>query len=103
MNTPATFTADPYSLDIADIDPAEPHLFETQAHWDYFKRLREEDPVHFVEGGEFGPYWCITKFHDIVFVDTHHDIFSSEPSIGIGVPETDFETPHVHRHGPTQT
>jgi cytochrome P450 len=93
MNTPATGIADPYSLDIADIDPSAPLLFETQAHWNYFKRLREEDPVHFVEGGEFGPYWCITKFEDIVFVDTHHDIFSSEPSIGIGVPETDFEPP----------
>jgi cytochrome P450 len=93
MNTPASGIADPYSLDIADIDPADPLLYETQAHWDYFKRLREEDPVHFVEGGEFGPYWCITKFDDIVFVDTHHDIFSSVPSIGIGVPETDFEPP----------
>ena len=93
MNTPASGIADPYSLDIADIDPADPVLFETQTHWDYFKRLREEDPVHFVEGGEFGPYWCITKFDDIVFVDTHHDIFSSMPAIGIVVPQTDFEPP----------
>ncbi len=93
MNTPAAGIADPYSLELTDIDPADPLLFESQAHWGYFKRLREEDPVHFVEGGEFGPYWCITKFDDIVFVDTHHDIFSSEPAIGIGVPETDFEPP----------
>ena len=94
MNTPQkTGIPDPYSLDLADLDPAIPELFEHQAHWDYFKRLREEDPVHLVSGGEFGPYWSVTRYEDIVYVDTHHDIFSSVPSIGIGVPTIDFEPP----------
>ena len=94
MNTPATpQLADPYSLDIKDLDPSIPQLFEHQAHWDYFKRLREEDPVHFVDSAEFGPYWSITKFQDIMFVDSHHLQFSSEPSIVIGEPELDFEPP----------
>jgi cytochrome P450 len=85
--------ADPYSLPLDDLDPADPELFQKQYHLEYFRRLREEDPVHFVEGGEFGPYWSITRFNDIVFVDTHHDLFSSYPSIGIGEPEIDFEPP----------
>jgi cytochrome P450 len=94
MNTPVTVElADPYSLDIKDLDPSSPYLFEHQAHWDYFKRLREEDPVHFVDSEEFGPYWSITRFEDIVFVDSHHEQFSSEPSIVIGEPELDFEPP----------
>ena len=93
MNTPASGIPDPYSIDLKYLDPANPDLFERQLHWDYFKRLREEDPVHLVEGGEFGPYWCITKFQDIVYVDTHHDQFSSVPSIGIGEPKLDFEPP----------
>jgi cytochrome P450 len=94
MNTPAnTEIADPYSLELESLDPSIPHLFEQQAHWDYFKRLREEDPVHFVDSEEFGPYWSITKFQDIVYVDSHHDQFSSEPSIVIGEPELDFEPP----------
>jgi len=93
MNVPVTALPDPYSLALEDLDPANPDLFEQQKHWDYFKRLREEDPVHFVEGGEFGPYWAVTKFKDIVYVDTHHDLFSSVPSIGIGEPELDFEPP----------
>ena len=93
MNTPASGIADPYSLELKDIDPSDSCLYVQQAHWDYFKRLREEDPVHFVEGGDFGPYWSITKFADIVFVDTHHDLFSSEPAIGIGETTTAFETP----------
>ena len=93
MNTPVTGIPDPYSLDLAELDPSVPELFEQQAHWDYFKRLRDEDPVHLVTGGEFGPYWSVTRYEDIVFVDTHHDLFSSVPSIGIGVPALDFEPP----------
>ena len=94
MNTPAnTQIPDPYSLDLKDLDPSLPLLFEQQAHWAYFKRLREEDPVHFVDSEEFGPYWSITKFQDIVFVDSHHEQFSSVPSIVIGEPELDFEPP----------
>ena len=89
MNTPATpQLADPYSLNIEELDPSNPQLFEQQAHWDYFKRLREEDPVHFVDSEEFGPYWSITKFNDIVFVDSHHELFSSEPSIVLGESES---------------
>lgn len=85
--------ANPYSIPLADLDPSDPLLFEKQFHWEYFRRLRAEDPVHFVPGGEFGPYWCITRYQDIVYVDTHHDQFSSYPSIGIGEPNIDFEPP----------
>ena len=35
----------------------------------------------------------MTKFNDIMFVDTHHDLFSSEPSITIADPEDDFRLP----------
>ncbi len=93
MNTPATRIADPYSLKLHELDPSAGALFKYQAHWDYFKRLREEDPVHFVDSEDFGPYWSITKFNDIMFVDSHHDLFTSEPSIAIGEPELDFEPP----------
>ena len=93
MDTQMQVPADPYSLHLADLDPSVPELFQKQYHLDYFRRLRNEDPVHFVEGGEFGPYWSITKFKDIVFVDSHHDLFSSYPAIGIGEPKTDFEPP----------
>ena len=94
MNTPATAQfADPYSIPLEELDPSDGQLFEAQAHWDYFKRLREEDPVHFVESEEFGPYWSITRFEDIMYVDSHHQQFSSEPSIAIGEPELDFEPP----------
>ena len=83
---------DPYSVPLDQIDMGKAELYPAQAHWAYFERLRKEDPVHFCESEEFGPYWSITKFNDIVHVDTHHHQFSSEPNIVIGDNE-DFQPP----------
>ncbi|MEL6324864.1 MAG: cytochrome P450, partial [Pseudomonadota bacterium] len=84
---------DPASLPLDQIDPSEGRLYAADAHHAYFKRLREEDPVHFHQTSPFGPYWSITKFNDIVEVDSRHDVFSSEPSIVIGDPSDDFQPP----------
>jgi cytochrome P450 len=90
MNAPIP---DPYSLPLEDLDPSAGRLFQNGKHWAYFERLRKEDPVHFVDSEEFGPYWSITKFNDIMYVDSHHQLFSSEPSIVLGDSDIDFEPP----------
>jgi len=77
---------DPYSIPLADVNPLQAQLFRQDAHWDYFKRLRAEDPVHLSEDEEFGRYWHVTKFNDIKYVDKHHELFSSEGGITIGPP-----------------
>jgi cytochrome P450 len=82
-----------YSIPLEEIDVADPELFRTDTFWPYFERLRAEDPVHYCKEHEFGPYWSVTKFDDIMFVDTHHDLFSSEPSITIVDPEDEFRMP----------
>ena len=78
---------------IDQVDPSEAVLFETEAHHDVFRRLRREDPVHFLPDSPFGPYWSITRFDDIVTVDSNHKVFSSQPSIVIGDPTDDFQPP----------
>ena len=75
---------DPYSLPLAQLDPARVELFQQDALWGYFERLRAEDPVHFIADSDYGPYWSITKFDDIMFVDSNPDLFSSEGGITIG-------------------
>ncbi|MEX0941512.1 MAG: cytochrome P450 [Pseudomonadales bacterium] len=81
-------TTDPYSLAIDEINVFEPGLFQSEAHWKYFERLREEDPVHFNEDDEYGRYWSITKFNDIMHVDKTHRIYSSEDGITMGLPKS---------------
>jgi len=84
---------DPYSIPLEELDPSHPALFQNQEHWAYFERLRKEDPVHFVDSEDFGPYWSVTKFQDIMYVDSHHDLFSSEPRIVLGHSTIDFDPP----------
>jgi cytochrome P450 len=73
---------DPYSIPIAELDPCHPGLFEADKIWPYFDRLRKEDPVHLTEDSMFGRYWSVTKFKDIMHVDTSHQIFSSDSRHG---------------------
>ena len=70
--------AEAYSLPLEKLNPAQPALFQADAMWPIFERLRAEDPVHYCEEHEFGPYWSITKYHDIMAIDTDHGRFSSD-------------------------
>lgn len=72
------------TLAIEDVDVSNPFLFRQNKWESYFKRLRDEAPVHFQKESPFGPYWSITRYEDIQFVDKHHDLFSAEPIISIG-------------------
>jgi cytochrome P450 len=75
-----------YALPLDQIDVAQPALFQADAHWPYFERLRREDPVHYCAESEHGPYWSITKYNDIVDVDSNHRVFSSDATVGgIGI------------------
>ncbi|MEM7097683.1 MAG: cytochrome P450 [Pseudomonadota bacterium] len=72
---PAT---DPWSVDLADLDPGNGDWFEQNKELQIFDRLRAEAPVHLVENTQFGPYWSLTKFEDVKYVDTHQQLFSSD-------------------------
>ena len=85
--------SDPYAQPLNDFDPANPFLFQAGKELPWFTRLREESPVHYVENSNFGPYWAVTRYEDIMAVDLAHDVFSSEPIITIGEPLEDFDLP----------
>lgn len=72
------------SLALEDIDVSNPFLFRQNRWQSYFKRLRDECPVHYQKNSPFGPFWSITRYEDIMFVDKHHELFSAEPIISIG-------------------
>jgi cytochrome P450 len=82
-----------YAMPLSEINVADPELFRTNTMWPYFERLRKEDPVHYCAEHQFGPYWSVTKYNDIMAVDTNHAAFSSEPAITIVDPQEDFRLP----------
>src|SRR5258707_10603973 len=67
-----------YATSLEDLNPAQPALFQADAMWPIFERLRAEDPVHYTAEHEFGPYWSITRYNDILAEDTNHQQFSSD-------------------------
>lgn len=85
-----TQLADPYSIPLESINLSDPRLYSQNIWYDYFKRVRDEDPVHYLEESAFGPFWSITRYDDIAEVDTNHEVFSSEPFIMIGDPDPEL-------------
>jgi cytochrome P450 len=71
-----------YEMALEDIDVSNPDLFRDNAWHPYFKRLREEDPVHYCKNSMFGPYWSVTKYRDIMAVEKNPKVFSSEGKSG---------------------
>ena len=65
------------------LNPARVDRFSNDTIWPVFERLRREDPVHFTPESEYGPYWSVTKWNDIMAVDTNHEAFSSAEGIGL--------------------
>jgi cytochrome P450 len=83
---------DPKDMAIEDINPVSARLFSEDKHWDFFKRLRQEDPVHFNQTELAGRYWSLTRHEDIKKVDADHTRFSSANGITLGFP-IDAELP----------
>jgi cytochrome P450 len=73
--------AEALAVPLAELNPARAQRFQDDTIWPVFERLRREDPVHFTPDSEFGPYWSITRWNDIMAVDTDHEAFSSADGI----------------------
>jgi cytochrome P450 len=71
-----------YATPLDQFDVANLELFRTDTQGPWFERLRREDPVHYTAESEYGPYWSVTKYEDIVAVDGNHAVFSSDSEVG---------------------
>ncbi|MEM7766815.1 MAG: cytochrome P450 [Pseudomonadota bacterium] len=82
------------SLD--DLSILDPEIWRQGQYWDRFERMRNEAPLHWTEDSFAGPFWSITRYDDIMAVDTDHHRFSSSwehGGITLGPPVSDFELP----------
>jgi cytochrome P450 len=84
VKLPTGALPDPRTTPLDALDVSDSRLFQQDAWRPYFERLRQEDPVHFTADSPFGPYWSITTHDDIRHVESHHEVFSSFPTIAIG-------------------
>jgi cytochrome P450 len=73
-----------WSAPLEELNPADPQLFVDDTVGFTFERLRREDPVHWsyspIPG--MGHYWSVTRYQDIMAVDTEPATFSSDWKLG---------------------
>ena len=83
MNAPVQYdlAEEVAAIPLDRINVSDPKLFETDTVGAYFARLRREEPVHYCAESQFGPYWSVTKYKDIMQVEVaHQDVFIGNAS-----------------------
>jgi cytochrome P450 len=72
-----------FALPLDRLDPADPQGFVDDTVGYVFERLRQQDPVHRSHSPVPGidTYWSVTRYQDIMHVDSHHELYSSEGGI----------------------
>jgi len=85
--------ADALSTPIEALNPAQPDLFAADAIWPVFSRLRAEAPVHWTPRNDvYDGFWSISRYEDIMAVDTNHEVFSSADGIVLQTLEAKAES-----------
>lgn len=75
MGTPSLQTA----LDAIDLERTD--LFADDAHEEIFDLLRAHDPVHYKHATSgAGAFWNVTRYDDVMAVDTNHAVFAARDS-----------------------
>ena len=68
-----------HALDQAIVAP------ETYAHPDHydalFRTLRQDDPVHWTAPSGFHPFWTVSKYEDVQYVESKSNIFLNAPRL----------------------
>jgi len=106
LRIPVDPQADPYAMPLDQINVANPELFRQQLVYPYFKRLRDEAPLHYCADSQYGPYWSLTRYQDIMEVNANHAVFSSSYEFGgviiTGTPGSSQEIPNFITMDPPQ-
>ena len=86
--------AEAFAMPLDQIDVSKPRLFQDDSIGHYFERLRRDAPVHYQTNAFNGGFWSVTRYKDIMQVDTHHAVYSSDWALG-GI--TLFDEPMAER------
>ena len=86
--------AQAFAMPLDQIDVSKPRLFQDGSVGHYFERLRRDAPVHYQTNAINGGFWSVTKYKDIMQVDTNHAVYSSDWGLG-GI--TLFDEPMAER------
>ena len=80
-----------YAMPLDKLDPAAIEYYPNEEMFWKFERLRAEDPVHYTadEDSNYGAYWSITKWDDLIKIDTDSVTYTNEAGISIATQRKD--------------
>jgi cytochrome P450 len=85
---------DPDTIPLDELDLMNPQLFHDDYHVKVFERLRREAPVHLQKDHEeVGSFWNVSRFDDIMTVDTDPETYSSDGTIVATDVDEEFPLP----------
>jgi cytochrome P450 len=67
---------------LTSIDVSDPRIYQEDSWRPLFSQVRCDDPVHYCEVSQFGPYWSVTRYDDIFAVELDHENYSSSSELG---------------------
>jgi cytochrome P450 len=95
-NSPETLANYLATAPFDEVDISDPMYWETDVNGVFFKRLRDEAPVHFnaVNSDRHRGFWSVTRWADIMAVDTNHQMYSSDAHLG-GITVFDMDSDFI--------
>jgi len=84
------------SIPLDEMHLIDPEIWRKGAYWELFRRMRDDEPLHWTEDSFAGGYWSVTRYEDVMKIDIDHKRFSSSWEHGgivLGEPIEDFELP----------
>ena len=67
---------------MTDFNPGDATHFQNATILPLFEAMRAEGPIHYCETSDYGPYWSLLNYDEIMAVDKNHQQFSSEAGLG---------------------
>lgn len=82
------------TMSLAELNPANPKYMQLDVWQPYFRRLRDEAPLHYCAESVVGPYWSLSRYKDIMATEVNTKVFSSSSALGgIGLADQQQELP----------
>ena len=69
-------------IPLAQIDVSDPGLYQNDTWQPYFKRLRQDCPVHYCADGPYGAFWSVSSYDHIMAAELNHQALSNAAAFG---------------------
>ena len=67
---------------MTDFNPGDASHFQNETILPLFEAMRAAGSLHYCEDSDYGPYWSVLNYPEIMAIDKNHEQFSSDAGLG---------------------